>query len=314
MTYRYILGTGTMAKGTDEPYAGALSMIENLPVKDYINSRAGRRYGRLTKLITIAAHRALAEAEIADPSKIPVAAATCIGETHAALGILEQIHQTKGVTLSPALIPNSVHNAAAGYLSIGLKNHAPSLTVSQGWLSVEAALAAADDMMAAGLHDCILAAAGDEAMPAWADRLVELGDSDAAERLRKEAFEEGAASVVLGTTPGDKSLGSVAAGVERWGNTAEKLPSLLSRNGIDLSPYCLIRLRQSAGGAALLPLTAAAFPGATVTLDGEGAGTVQTGSLTHVIQAARGNRSQDLLLLGAEADEIGFVHWKPANF
>ena len=48
-----------------------------------------------------------------------------------------------------------------------------------------------------------------------------------------------------------------------------------------------------------------------ICLDREGAGTVQSGPLNHVIQAARSERSSDLLLLGTEADELRFVHWMP---
>jgi len=308
----HVLGFGTMAKGVDEPFSGGLAMLSALPIKDYTDPRASRRFGRLTKGIFIAAHRAFQDAGIDDAAEIPMAVATCIGETHAALGILEQIHQTKGVTISPALVPNSVHNAAAGYLSIGLKNHSPVLTVSQGWLSAESALVTAGDMLDMGLCDRILAADGDEADPAWADRLRALGDPFSADALENEAFEEGAAALVLGASPGERSLGTLTASVERWDKTETALRALLERRGAMPSTAASVHVRKSAFGTDLLPLVAAALdrPAAQILFDGNGPGTVQTGPLHTLIAAIRDKAASEVLLLGLEADEVGFVHWR----
>lgn len=312
MSYRWILGTGTMAKGADEAYSGHTARLEDLPIKDFAEPRAVRRFGRLTKMIFIAAHRALKEAAVEDPSLIPMAVATCIGETHAALGILEQIHQTRGVTVSPALVPNSVHNAAAGYLSIGLKNHQPVLTVSQGRLSAESAVATALDMLEAGFSDRILIAAGDEADPSWVERLQALGDPVSARQLDAEAFEEGAAALVLGVVPGPRSFGALTAGVERWDGSAAGLHALFLRQNIDPTAAAEIRLRKTAEGERLKPVVAEAlgFSPDRIILDKEGEGTAQTGPLLPMIEAARNGRISDLLLLGAEADEVGYIYWK----
>jgi hypothetical protein len=314
MMYRYIWGTGTMAKGSDEPFSERSSMLEQLPIRDYTDPRSSRRFGRLTKMIFIAAHRALLDAGIEDFSSIPAAVATCIGETKAALTLLEQIHKTRGASVSPAAVPNSVHNAAAGYLSIGLKNHAPSVTVSQGRLSAEAALASADDFLEAGLFDRVLVSAGDESEPAWAERLSLLGDPTSARRLENEAFEEGAAALVLGVRPGPRPLGAITAGTERWDGTAQGLRKLFSRRDIRLCSSVEIHTRKSGGGENLAPICAEALdtPLAQIVFNANGPGTVQTGPLSQVIAAARNGRTADLLFAAMEADELAYVHWKPS--
>lgn len=304
-----------MAKGADEPFSECSSMLEHLPIRDYTDPRASRRFGRLTKMIFIAAHRALLDAGIEDFSAVPTAIATCIGETKAALTLLEQIHKTRGAAVSPAAVPNSVHNAAAGYLCIGLKNRSPSVTVSQGRLSSEAALASADDLLDAGISDRVLVSAGDESDPAWSERLSSLGDPASARRLNNEAFEEGAAALVLGIRPGDRPLGAVTAGSERWDGTVEGIRKLFSRRDIHLSSSVEIYTRKSAGGDTLAPICAEAFHKSRkqIVLHQNGEGTVQTGPLSHLIAAARGGRGTDLLLAGMESDELAYVHWKPSQ-
>ena len=135
MTRLHIHGIGTLSIGQETPFAKTWAMLETLPIKEYVKPKVSRRFGRLSKMIYIAASRAIQDAGIEDGSTLPTVNATCMGETNASLGLLEQIQRTKGKLISPAFVPNSVHNAPAGYLSIGLKNRSPSITVSQGWVS-----------------------------------------------------------------------------------------------------------------------------------------------------------------------------------
>ncbi len=312
MRYRYILGTGTMSKGADEPFSGKTALLQDLPIREYTDPRASRRFGRLSKMIYIAAHRALVDAKVEDPASIPTVAATWIGESKAAIGILEQIHQTRGATVSPALVPNSVHNAAAGYLSIGLKNQSPSLTVSQGRLSPEAALSAASDLLDTGLSDRVLVCAGDEADPEWILRLRTAKDDRSAEQLDAAALEEGAAALVLGSAPSETPGGVVAATVERWDGTSFGLKRLFSRFGNAPSPSAEIRLRKGGLGEALSPILADALQMSQerIVLDGDGPGTVQSAPLLSVIAAAKSDRPSDLWTVAMEADDIAVVHWK----
>jgi hypothetical protein len=176
-------------------------------------------------------------------------------------------------------------------------------------------VAAADDILDLGMADRVLVSSGDEADPAWVERLRVLGDPAAAQRLDTEGFEEGAAALVLGIAPGDRSLGVVTAGVERWDASFAGVQNLLSRRGVHPSASVEIRVRKSAGGQVMRPMIAAAFGRATeeIFLDQEGPGTVQTGPLSHLIAAANSDRTGELLLIGAEVDELAYVHWKRSS-
>jgi len=93
--------------------------------------------------------------------------ATAMGETAVSVELLKQICETKGAGIRPSLVPNAVHNSPAGYLAIGLANHQASITISQGWLSAEAGLGAASDLICTGVAAQALVIAGDEVNPAW---------------------------------------------------------------------------------------------------------------------------------------------------
>ena len=197
MSRLYIHGVGTMSVGHEKPFSEKTAMLDELPIKDYVSPKKSRRFGRLSKIYYIAAIRALENAKVEDPSSIPIISATCAGETGVSLALIEQIHQTRGRIVSPALVPNSVHNSPAGYLSIGLGNHSPSITVSQGWLSSEAAVATASHWVAAGVCERVLVISGDESDLGWAARLREHHAFALADALESEALQEGAVGLVL---------------------------------------------------------------------------------------------------------------------
>ena len=114
MTRCHIHGVGTLSMGQDVPFSDSFAMLETLPIKEYVKPKVSRRFGRLSKMIYIAASRAIRDAGISDPTALPTVNATCMGETNASLGLLEQIDKSKGKLISPAFVPNSVHNAPAG--------------------------------------------------------------------------------------------------------------------------------------------------------------------------------------------------------
>jgi hypothetical protein len=307
----YILGIGTMATGHDEPFSEGLGMLEKLPINEHVSPKQSRRFGRLTKMIYIAAKRAIESAGVSDSTSLPIINATCIGETRAGLGILEQIHQTRGKTISPALVPNSVHNSPAGYLSIGLENRAPSITVSQGWVSSEAAVAAASDWVDTGVSDTVLVLSGDEADPAWVAKLRDFGASSLAAVLEKEAFQEGAVAMVLSASGGDSDLGSVVAGVERRNFDPRSLSDLFNKYRIEAGENAEVRVRRSAGADRLRPVLAEVLhrPVESILVDGQGRGTAQAYALNALASAARGTAPDELLLVGGEIDDVAFLHW-----
>jgi hypothetical protein len=308
----HIHGIGTMSIGPDAPFADTTAVMETLPIKDYVKPKVSRRFGRLSKMIYIAGSRAIEDAEVADPTAIPIVNATCMGETNASLGLLEQIHSTKGTLISPAFVPNSVHNAPAGYLTIGLKNRAPSVTVSQGWLSSEAAVAAATDFLFTEIADEVLVLCGDECDPNWVTRLDELGASHLARAVERESLQEGAVGLVLGTEAKDADLGSIAAIVVRGKPDAGTINALLEKNGVTPGKEAEVRVRINAGGEPLRRAAAEALsrPVATVHLDGPGPGTVQAASFNALAAAARDPAKKELLVLAAEVEDLAFLHWQ----
>lgn len=311
MNRLYVHGIGTMALGHDAPLGSSTAMLETLPIKTYVPPKKSRRFGRLSKMVYIAGQRALENAKVAAPEAIPVINATCVGEAAASIGLLEQIHRTRGKTISPALVPNSVHNAPAGYLTIGLGNLAPSITVSQGWLSSEAGLAAAADWLSIGVADQILVLSGDEADPAWETRLREQGAAALADELANEAFQEGAVGMVVGQHPADPGLGSVVAGLERRPDTAAGISALLGRLGVIPGSGATVRVRTNAGGAALRGAVAEALGRSErdIALDDRGAGTTQAYALNALVSAIRDDTVDELLLVGAEVGDLALLHW-----
>ncbi|MDD5309363.1 MAG: beta-ketoacyl synthase chain length factor [Deltaproteobacteria bacterium] len=309
----HVHGIGVCGVGVDSPAGTATARLADVPIKDYARPAERRRFGRLAKLMYVAASRALADAGVADPSQLAVVAGTALGEPAVSLEMLAQIHASAGRTLSPALAPNSVHSSPAGYLTIGLKNRMPALTVSQGWLSAEAALSAAAELLDRDDAPMALVVCGDEADPEWEARLAAAGAPGLAAALAAEAFQEGAVALVVGCEPGGRKLGALAAGVVRPGPKAADLRGLLERSGALPPPDANVRLRHQAGGAAFAPLAAVALgrDPSSLVVDGPGPGSSQAGALAaltaHLTRSPRG----ELLLLGREIDEVGFLRYVP---
>ena len=313
MTRCAIQGVGTMSIGSETPFTEPWAMLETMPIREYVKPKVSRRFGRLSKMIYIAASRALENAGVEDPTTIPIVNATCMGETNASLGLLEQIQKTKGKLISLAFVPNSVHNAPAGYLSIGLKNRSPSVTVSQGWVSSEAALAAAADFIDMAIEDQVLVLSGDEADLGWISRLTDLGAGHLAASLEKEAMQEGAVALVVGRAPGDAPLGSVVAAVERREVSADSIARMLETHHIAVGKKAQVRVRaHTRGGDALVTAAAAAIkrPASAIQVDGPGPGTVQAAAMNAIVHAARDRTADELLLIAEEVDDLAITHWR----
>ena len=303
MTRLFVHGFGVCAVGDGEPFAVGLTELPDVPIKEYASPAVRRRYGRVAKLMYVAAMRALHDAGVADPSDVAVIAGTAMGDLRSSLELVSQIHATRGARLSPALVPNSVHNASAGHLTIGLKNRAPSVTVSQGWLSTEAAIAAARDVLYLSGLDHALVVVGDEVDATWLDRLREKGAAALAAQLEAEGFQEGAVALALGREPGGRVLGEIAASVERANDVPARARAIVERLQAESGARPDIRLRSGAGGERL---------GAVVggEIAGPGQGTSQVGALLELIRCLRGEGSADALILGAELDELGWIHYR----
>ncbi|MCP4603002.1 MAG: hypothetical protein GY847_21215 [Proteobacteria bacterium] len=307
----YIHGIGALTLGVDEPFVEGVGRLENIPINEYARPAFRRRFARLSKLTYVAASKAMADARVEDPEKLAIITSSALGETTVSLDLLAQIQKSMGRTLRPWLVPNSVHNAPAGYLSIGHKNRQPSVTASQGWLSSEAGIVAAEDILATDQAERALIISGDEADPNWVERLEEAGASKWADMLNKEAFQEGVTALVVGKEPGGRELGSLTAGVERAAKGPDALIEMLKRYGITPGPNTEIRVRLSAAGEELKNSVERTFEGISekIHFDGPGPGSVQAGALAALNACISKGSSNELLLFGREIDEIAFVHW-----
>ncbi len=307
----YIHGIGALARGVDEPFAEGTGRLEEVPIANYTRPAFRRRFGRLAKLVYVAAARAIADAGVEDPSELAIVGSSALGETTVSLDLLAQIKKSMGRTLRPWLVPNSVHNAPAGYLTIGHQSHRPSVTVSQGWLSAEAALVAAEDLLASGAADRALVFSGDEADPAWVERLRQMGATAWADRMEKEAFQEAAVAIVVGIDPGGRELGSITAAVENQTPTTDGIAALLTRYDISPSKAAEIRVRIGAGGPELKDITGPALGRSEdeIHCDGPGPGTSQAGAFISLLDCIQAGAAEELLLLSKELDELAFVHW-----
>jgi hypothetical protein len=307
----YIHGVGALTMGEDEPFVDGMGALAEIPIADYAKSNQRRRFGRLAKLFYVAATRAVEDAGVDDIDELAVVGATAVGETSVSLDIITQIRASRGKTLSPRLVPNSVHNSPAGYFSIGKKNHRPSVTVSQGWLSGEAGLMAAEDILTLGLADKVLVMLGDETDLSWITRLEGAGATEWASSLRDQFYQEGAVALVLGRAPGGKGLGSVVGGVVRAKPDAENLTACLDGHRLEPGPGLQVRVRAGAGGQALMAAVRQTpkLGDRPIHFDDRGPGSAQAGAFLTLKQQIEQSDCTELLLLGAELDELAFIHW-----
>ncbi len=307
----HLHGIGSCGLGTDQPYTDGFGALENIPIKEYAKANVRRRFGRLAKLVYIAAARAIEDAG-ADPGELAIILATAMGETTVSVDLLRQIHDTKGALIRPSLVPNSVHNSPAGYLGIGLGNHQPSVTISQGWLSAESALVTAADLIQTGTANRALVIAGDEANPSWMEQLEEVRALEWSAALAQQRFQEGVVALVVGSQPGTRELGTVIADTRRVERPADGIGPLLERNQIELNPTTAVRVREGAGGSGLRSMVAAAtgLSPEQIALDGPGRGTAQAGAFAVLAECVMQNECDDLLLVGSEVDELALLNWR----
>jgi len=140
--------------------------IPEFSARDYIRSGKLRRADALSRNIAAAARMALADAGLADApppaERIGIVIGSALGNVHESAQYLERLF-TKGPSLvSPMMFPNLVLNAPASYAAMEIGCTGANLTVSQGEVSGEQAIALAFDLIRAGRADVVLAGGGDE--------------------------------------------------------------------------------------------------------------------------------------------------------
>jgi len=152
------------ATAADVPRLAA--QLPEFSARDYIRSSNLRRADALSRNIAAAARMALADAGLAGApapvERVGIVIGSALGNVHESAQYLERLF-TKGPSLvSPMMFPNLVLNAPASYAAMEIGCTGANLTVSQGEVSGEQAIAVAVDLIRAGRADVVLAGGGDE--------------------------------------------------------------------------------------------------------------------------------------------------------
>jgi 3-oxoacyl-[acyl-carrier-protein] synthase II len=123
-----------------------------------------RRADKLSKMSVLAAADALADSGIADINrkKIGIILATAFGAQVTTFDFLDGILDYGDAAVSPTTFSNSVHNAAASYVSSSLNIQGPTLTVTQFRFSFQSALQLAKTWLEQGRCDYLLVGAVDQ--------------------------------------------------------------------------------------------------------------------------------------------------------
>ena len=133
-------------------------------IDKFIPRRALRRVDHLSKMAVLGAFMAFRDAGDPDLSgkRIGLIIASGYGATRTTFSFLDSVRKNGDAFASPTAFSNSVHNAAAGHISILLKLSGPSHTVSQFDLSPASGLLTAAQWLAEDRVDHILFGAVDE--------------------------------------------------------------------------------------------------------------------------------------------------------
>jgi 3-oxoacyl-[acyl-carrier-protein] synthase II len=130
----------------------------------FADKRALRRIDRYSRLAMLAAHLAVEEGGRRAPlgGRTGLVIASGFGATSSSFAFLDTIIDFGDPIASPTHFSASVHNAAAANVSMSLGIGGPNLTVSDGGLSLSAALLEARRLLAEGACDEVLLGTVDE--------------------------------------------------------------------------------------------------------------------------------------------------------
>ena len=185
-------GLSRIERADGELYA---YVVQDFREKELVPAKIRRRMSRVSKLAYCAAVLALEDAGVSDPSQMGLVVGTGLGELAVSREFLDGMHERGPHLASPALFQNSVHNAAASFISMGMGMGGPGITVSQGWVSGECALATGELLLAAGLCESVLVIGVEGLDPAWFE-VIDTGPYRTDRGLRP--FEPDSAGCVWG--------------------------------------------------------------------------------------------------------------------
>jgi 3-oxoacyl-[acyl-carrier-protein] synthase II len=139
-------------------------LVDFTAVPDKTLLKKIRRSDAVSKMSVLAAGDALADCTITDITrkKIGIILATALGPHVTTFNFLDDILDHGDPAVSPTTFSNSVHNAAASYISMALGIQGPTLTISQFRFSFQSALQVAKAWLDQGRCDYLLVGAVDQ--------------------------------------------------------------------------------------------------------------------------------------------------------
>ena len=159
-----VSGIQPLAGATRAPHLAA--PIADFSPRDFIRSAHLRRMDRLSRTIVSESRMALTDAGLDDHAvpaeRIGIVVGSAVSNISESVQYLERLF-TKGPALaSPMMFPNLVMNAPASYAAMEIGCLGANLSVSQGEVSGEQAVAVGCELIRTGRADVVIAGGGDE--------------------------------------------------------------------------------------------------------------------------------------------------------
>jgi 3-oxoacyl-[acyl-carrier-protein] synthase II len=144
--------------------SGPAYLAETSKLETFVPKKSLRRIDHFSQMAALAA--CLAVQDAGEPSSgtglTGLIVCSGYGAAQSTFSFLDSVINDGDACASPTLFSNSVHNSAAGHISILLKMEGPCLTVSQFGMSVHSALLIARQWLHEGRADQVLFGAVDE--------------------------------------------------------------------------------------------------------------------------------------------------------
>lgn len=182
-----------------------LSAPEEIVRPASIDAGAWRRFSRVARLAAAAAAPVLEAADL-DRDELPLFFGTGLGEYSSSYGFLKSLYTRGPAMASPLYFQNSVHNAAAGHVSIAFSLRGPSETLCAGALTTLRTFERALCWLEANGGHALVVLADDvtpESAAGWALGGIDIqpGEGGASFLLSAAALAPGRASIELVDSP-----------------------------------------------------------------------------------------------------------------
>ncbi|MBP1627417.1 MAG: Beta-ketoacyl synthase [Holophagaceae bacterium] len=228
------------------PVEIAAHRADTAPLERFLPRRALRRVDTFGRMALLGGCLAMEDAGLAigGQAGLGLVLASGLGATGATLSLLDSIFEAGDACASPIHFANSLHNSAAAHLAPLLGADGPCITLSQGRLSIVAALHTARLWIEEGRADQVLVGCVEELSEVMGYAWLKSHGSAAVPG-------EGAAFFLLGKSP-EGALAELASVEMGWGDAGNPVEALASEAlygqgyaavGLDIA-LGLLRLRQ----------------------------------------------------------------------